>query len=280
MIIGGSMTEKVTHNTFLASKKSYENFELEFDIKLEKGTGFMNSGIQVRSIRIPNNHEMKGYQVDAGIGWWGKIYDESRRGRVIAEPVDPAALAKVVKDWDWNHYRILCEGPRIRSWINGVPALDFTERAPGIPQNGIIGFQAHGGGSFDYTVFEPARDQGFGPDTISSDLHAVSGNTPGLPFLPWVMSKFLNNGYPLEQVVEMATVKPARVIDRVDKLGTLQRNLILSHATGVGEPLPIDVSQLAFALRIHNLARGYSGVRPELAFFIRIPGLSYAATGQ
>ncbi|MDB4515008.1 DUF1080 domain-containing protein, partial [Akkermansiaceae bacterium] len=87
--------------------------------------------------------------VDAGIGWWGKIYDESRRNKVIAEPVDPVALAKVTKDWDWNHYRIVCEGPHIRSWINGVPALDYLERAPGIPQNGRIGFQAHGGGTFE-----------------------------------------------------------------------------------------------------------------------------------
>jgi putative membrane-bound dehydrogenase-like protein len=149
MIIGGSRKEKVAHNTFLATKKSYENFELEFDIKIEKGTGFQNSGIQVRSMRDPFGHEMTGYQVDAGIGWWGKIYDESRRNRVIAEPVDPEALAKVTKDWDWNHYRILCEGPRIRSWINGEPALDFTERAPGIPQDGLIGFQAHGGGTFE-----------------------------------------------------------------------------------------------------------------------------------
>ena len=89
-------------------------------------------------------------------------------------------------------------------------------------QRGVIIDVGHGGGSFDYTVFEPARDQGFGPDTISSDIHAVSGNTPGMPFLPWVMSKFLNNSYSLEQVVEMATVKPARIIDRVEKLGTLQ----------------------------------------------------------
>ena len=43
-----------------------------------------------------------------------------------------------------------------------------------------------------------------------------------MPFLPWVMSKFLNNSYSLEQVVEMATVRPARIIDRVEKLGTLQ----------------------------------------------------------
>ncbi|HLU39723.1 MAG TPA: histidine ammonia-lyase [Planctomycetota bacterium] len=44
----------------------------------------------------------------------------------------------------------------------------------------------------------------------------------------------------------------------------LQRNLILSHATGVGELLPVPTARLAFGLRIHNLARGYSGVRPEL----------------
>ena len=49
-----------------------------------------------------------------------------------------------------------------------------------------------------------------------------------------------------------------------DKLGLLQRNLLLSHATGVGSALPVDVSRLAFALRIHNLALGWSGVREEL----------------
>ena len=146
------MKKKVPHNTFLSTKKSYENFELEFDIKLAKGNGFMNSGIQVRSIRLPNNSEMKGYQVDAGIGWWGKIYDESRRNKVIAEPVNPEALKKVAKDWDWNHYRIVCEGPHIKSWINGVAALDYTERTPGIPQNGLIGFQAHGGGIFEVQI--------------------------------------------------------------------------------------------------------------------------------
>jgi len=50
----------------------------------------------------------------------------------------------------------------------------------------------------------------------------------------------------------------------VGRLGTLQRNLILSHATGVGDALLPEVCQLAFALRIHNLARGYSGVRVHL----------------
>jgi dihydroorotase len=80
----------------------------------------------------------------------------------------------------------------------------------------------HGGGSFDYTVAEAAIAQGVTPDTISSDMHVFSGNTPGMPFLTWVMSKFLNMGFTLEQVVAMATVNSARAIDRLPKLGTLQ----------------------------------------------------------
>jgi dihydroorotase len=88
-------------------------------------------------------------------------------------------------------------------------------------QRGVIVDVGHGGGSFAYEVAEPAIQQGFGPDTISSDVHAVSINTPGMPYLPWVMSKFLNLGYTLEQVVAMATINPARVIGRVDGLGTL-----------------------------------------------------------
>ena len=73
-------------------------------------------------------------------------------------------------------------------------------------------FDAHGGGSFDYTVAEPSIQQGFGPDTISSDLHAVSGNSPGMPFLPWVMSKFLNLGYTLEQVIAMLNQHEGRLV--------------------------------------------------------------------
>lgn len=101
-------------------------------------------------------------------------------------------------------------------------------------KRGVIVDVGHGGGSFDYTVCEPALQQGFGPDVISSDIHAVSVNTPGMPFLPWVMSKFLNLGFALEQVVAMATINPARVIGRVKGLGTLQ----------VGAPADVAVFDL------------------------------------
>jgi dihydroorotase len=89
-------------------------------------------------------------------------------------------------------------------------------------QRGVIFDVGHGGGSFDFTVAEPAIAQGGTPDTISSDIHVFSGNTPGMPYLPWVMSKFMAMGFSLEQVVAMATVNPAKVINRVPKLGTLE----------------------------------------------------------
>jgi len=89
-------------------------------------------------------------------------------------------------------------------------------------QRGVIFDVGHGGGSFDYTVAEVAIPGGCTPDTISSDLHAVSGNTPGMPYLPWVMSKFMGLGFSLEQVVAMATINPAKIINRAPKLGTLQ----------------------------------------------------------
>jgi dihydroorotase len=99
---------------------------------------------------------------------------------------------------------------------------------------GVIFDVGHGGGSFDYTVCEPAMQQGAPPDTISSDLHSVSINTPGYPTLPNVMSKFLGLGLPLEEVVARATWEPAKIIGRVPGLGTLM----------VGAPADISIFDL------------------------------------
>jgi hypothetical protein len=146
MIVGGSLEETVPHNTFLATTESFGDFELVLRIRIRGGGGFVNSGIQIRSVRVPDSHEMRGYQVDAGPGWWGKLYDESRRNKVIGEPQDARALETAIKPDGWNEYRIRAEGPNIRSWINGVAALDYTEADPTIPLEGRIGIQVHGGG--------------------------------------------------------------------------------------------------------------------------------------
>jgi len=89
-------------------------------------------------------------------------------------------------------------------------------------KRGVIFDIGHGGGSFDYTIAEAAIAQGCTPDTISSDIHVFSGNTPGMPYLPWVMSKLIGMGFSLAEVVAMATTAPARVIARLPKHGTLQ----------------------------------------------------------
>ena len=147
-ITGGSTTEKIPRNFFVATTKSYQNFDLRLKLKLTgvPDTGMINSGVQIRSMRVPNNTEMSGYQVDAGEGWWGKLYDESRRNKVIAEPMNAGAVNAAVKPGEWNEYRIRAEGPRIQSWINGVPALNYTETEPHIAQDGHIAIQIHSGG--------------------------------------------------------------------------------------------------------------------------------------
>jgi len=89
-------------------------------------------------------------------------------------------------------------------------------------QRGVIFDVGHGGGSFDFTVADVAIPGGCTPDTVSSDIHVFSGNSPGIPFLPNVMSKFMTLGFTLEQVVSMATTAPARIINRAPKIGTLQ----------------------------------------------------------
>jgi len=101
-------------------------------------------------------------------------------------------------------------------------------------QRGVVVDVGHGGGSFDFTVAAPAMAQAFGPDTISSDIHAVSINTPGYPTLPWVMSKFLALGLSLEEVVARATVEPAKIIGRVPGLGTLM----------IGAPADVSILEL------------------------------------
>jgi dihydroorotase len=101
--------------------------------------------------------------------------------------------------------------------------------------------------------------QGLLPDTISSDIHAVSINTPGYPTLPWVMSKFIAIGMSLEDVVAKATSEPAKVIGRIPGLGTLQ----------VGAPADIAIMELVdgrvdFVDTRGNIRRGTKKLAPIL----------------
>ncbi|OGV70134.1 MAG: hypothetical protein A2283_14300 [Lentisphaerae bacterium RIFOXYA12_FULL_48_11] len=146
-VVGGTLKDKIPHNAFLCTTREYTNFVLRLECKLI-GAG-ANAGIQVRSQRVPNHHEMIGYQADmdmsAGSGYWGCLYDESRRKKFLAKTEDSANKTFVKKN-DWNVYEIRCEGKNIKLSVNGVQTVDFTETEENIPQSGIIGLQIHGGG--------------------------------------------------------------------------------------------------------------------------------------
>lgn len=175
-ILGGDLKKNVPRNVWLISEKSFENFELTFQVKFTDGggPGLKNSGVQVRSLAQASG--VCGYQIDAGptfddknindgLGYWGNIWDEHRRGQlVIAENQDQ--LMDSVKQYEgWNQYKVICQGPNIKTWINGILAHDYTEINPKIAANGIIALQAHKGGKFlvhfkDLTIKELPSTKG------------------------------------------------------------------------------------------------------------------------
>jgi dihydroorotase len=140
-------------------------------------------------------------------------------------------------------------------------------------QRGVMFDVGHGGGSFDFTVAEVAIPGGCAPDTISSDIHVFSGNSPGIPFLPNVMSKFMLLGFTLEQVVAMATTSPAKIINRVPKIGTLQ----------VGAPADVAIMELAegpvsFVDTRNNRREGKAHLKPIQTVINGVPfGRPYQA---
>jgi putative membrane-bound dehydrogenase-like protein len=147
-LTGGSYEETIKQNEFLATTRDYTNFVIRFKIKLTGSNGFINSGFQIRSQRVPNNSEMAGYQCDFGEpNWYGAIYDESRRNKLMAAS-DMKALRPVIKPQDWNDYVIRADGSRVTTWINGVLGVDYYEPDLSIPNYdwGKLGIQVHGGG--------------------------------------------------------------------------------------------------------------------------------------
>jgi hypothetical protein len=147
-LVGGSLTKKVPRNEFLATTRSYKDFDLRLKFKLlgDSKKNFVNSGVQFRSQRVPGSAEMTGYQADLGDpSWWGCLYDESRRNKVMAQS-DMKKLNKVLRRGEWNDYEIRAEGRHIRIYLNSVKTIDYVEKDKKISQEGRIGLQIHGGG--------------------------------------------------------------------------------------------------------------------------------------
>jgi len=143
-ITGGSLKESLAHNEFLCTTEEYDDFELRLKFKLLGDPASANAGVQFRSKRIPNHYEVIGYQADMGQQYWGALYDESRRRKILAGP-NLDELNKVLKRNDWNDYVIRAEGKRVRLSINGFQTADYTETDEGVEQRGHVCLQIHGG---------------------------------------------------------------------------------------------------------------------------------------
>jgi pimeloyl-ACP methyl ester carboxylesterase len=140
MLVGTSKGLK--NNEFLATTGSWGNFVLKLTFRM-KGSESSNSGVQFRSVRIPG-HEMSGYQADIGQGFWGCLYDESRRNKVMAQASD-AALKSIRKN-GWNQYVIDAKGDRIRLALNGPNSVNYLEEEKSVARDGRIAVQLHAGG--------------------------------------------------------------------------------------------------------------------------------------
>lgn len=142
-IVAGTLKAKIERNEFLCTTREYKDFELRLRVKLLGGDA-ANAGIQFRSRRIPNHHEVIGFQADMGTGWWGALYDESRRNKVLKGP-DQAKMKELIKAGEWNDYTIRAEGPRVQLSINGVQTVDYVETDATIADSGVICVQIHSG---------------------------------------------------------------------------------------------------------------------------------------
>ena len=141
-----------TFNTFLRSDGEYGDFELELDFKIDDPT--FNSGIQIRSHSRPDRKGdvVYGYQVEIDPRrdrkWTAGIYfeggSEHREAGWLDDMDDNPAAQDAFRLGEWNHVRIRAVGRRIQTWLNEVPAADFTDTDDdAFTPSGFIALQVH-----------------------------------------------------------------------------------------------------------------------------------------
>jgi hypothetical protein len=151
MIVGTTAT--AGKNTFLCTTRDYADFDLELDVLCDKQ---LNSGMQIRSHvyqkdtpqaslpkKLREKGEVYGYQCEIATAdkcVSGNFWDEGRWTKWYDDLTKRPGACAAFKEGQWNHYRIVAQGDRIRSWVNGVLCADFRD---GQDATGFIGLQVH-----------------------------------------------------------------------------------------------------------------------------------------
>src|SRR5918996_4220154 len=145
-------TSEGSPNSFLATEQAYGDFELEFEVRVDDA---LNSGVQIRSRtrgratgEEPDDRAGRVFgpqvEIEASPGLAGYVYGEAM-GRGWLTPAARLVPHVHFRNGGWNRYRIVAEGPRIRTWINGEPIADLTDAAAYASHaEGFIGLQVHG----------------------------------------------------------------------------------------------------------------------------------------
>jgi len=108
-----------------------------------------NSGIQYRSTVVDRaKWVVAGYQADAGMNYWGSLYEDQRRTIVSST----AACTQGVRANAFNAFEITARGPSLAHMLNGIGCIEFTETAPNKPSSGVIALQYHPPGGYEVRV--------------------------------------------------------------------------------------------------------------------------------
>lgn len=150
-----------TDGGYLVTKKQYSDFILELDVKIDSS---LNSGIQCRShvwdkdtvtTYVAGNAKRTvsqskwpagyvwGYQIEidpSKRAWSGGVYEPGNRGWIVTLDGNEEAR-KAFRNMEWNHFKIVMKDTKIKTWVNGILAVDTTDE---MSASGFIGLQAHG----------------------------------------------------------------------------------------------------------------------------------------
>jgi len=137
-------TSEGSPNSFLCTKKKYDNFELVFEVKVDNE---LNSGVQFRSATKEDkpSNQVHGPQCEiATNGSAACVYGEGLPTGWLSGPEKLSETQKTAfKNGEWNKYKVVANGKRIQTWLNGVQIVDFEDEKSGM-SSGFIGLQVHG----------------------------------------------------------------------------------------------------------------------------------------
>lgn len=226
-------------NTFLLSDRSYGDFILEGEIRINDGG---NSGWQIRS-RLANDEDprsgVRGYQIEvdsSSRGWSGGFYDELRRGWIHSFKDDPRARS-AFRSGEWNHYRIECLGPHVRTWVNGTPCADVIDFADDV---GSIAFQVHSGRCDVRWRNLRIKEIGPGEPPEDTEWSSVLTDCETVMF----RSELPDDDFTLSTRLSMSGPTGIRIVDgegtavteiRIDEDG----NAVVVSASGLESPFPV-----------------------------------------